>query len=144
MVIEYMIAGAIGLGVLYIMSQQQPAVAARAPASVSPATSPTTTVVTEVVPTPTPTPTTEEGPTMQESMNIARTVVEGSPPYPSDDCHTLVNTGAGSLRTPYGYWFTFTYTCNKMGMMPMVAEYSASVTVINGVVSSVDIIRTHP
>ena len=109
-------------------------------------------VVTAAYPTPyyepTPAPETaeeyEEGVGMQEALYIARNVVMGSPPYPSDDCHTLVNTGVEQLRIPFGYVFSFSFTCNKIGMMPMVATYTAQVTVINGVVSGVSITRISP
>ena len=85
-----------------------------------------------------------EGVGMQEALYIARNVVMGSSPYPVDDCHTLVNTGVEQLRIPFGYMFTFSFICNKIGMMPMVATYTATVTVINGVVSGVNITRVSP
>jgi len=146
---EKLIWGLIGGGIaVYLISRfmQQPATTTTV--AQAPSQAPTTTMVTYptyIPPTPTPTPTPEPtGPSMQESMHVAEAVVMGSSPFPSDDCHDLRNTGAGQLRIPYGYWFTFEYTCNKIGMLPMVATYSAYVTVVNGAVTGVDITRTHP
>ena len=143
MAIEYVIAGAIGLGVLYMMSQQQPTAVAVAPKAPS-VTEPTAVVgVPTPYPVPTPTPAPEEpapedpyappeGPDFYTSYTIAETWMlnyfQNTDPGPIDaSCH-MEFVRYDTLRSPYSWSFTFDYVCLHNG----TGTYRRTVNVIAG------------
>ena len=144
MAIEYVIAGAIGLGVLYMISQQQPAVAVAPKAP--PVTEPTAVVGVPTpypVPTPAPTPPAEEppgeepytpptGPDFYTSYTIGETWMlnyfQNTDPGPIDVPCSMEFVRYDTLRSPYSWSFTFDYICIHNG----TGTYRRTVNVIAG------------
>ena len=146
MAIEYIIVGAIGLGVLYMISQQPAPAAVVAPKAPPAVVAPETVVGVPTpypVPTPTPTPAPEEpapeepytppeGPDFYTSYTIGETWMlnyfHNVDPGPIDADCSMSFVRYDTLRSPYSWSFTFDYICLHNG----TGTYRRTVNVIAG------------
>jgi len=129
--IGFAIVGAIAATVIYkIIGTPQPTSIIRQP-------TPSVTGGVAYIPYPSPYPVSPpegeyytEGPSQEESMDLALNYTMSQPPYTTLSCTSPVCTDVDTLRVPYGWRFRFEFTCDPLAVMRV-----AYVTVINGSVT---------